>query len=87
LKKLISGKIVIALNNYDQSNIKSSYMSNNAQEDINKLTNKARIRYLDLSNRELVGEMNLTTQFTILVRFSKFFELLYFASCLEKERE
>ena len=34
-------------------------MTNPAQEDINKLTNKARIRYLDLSNRELVGEMNL----------------------------
>jgi hypothetical protein len=34
-------------------------MVNNAQEDINKLTNKVRIRYLDLSNRELVGEMNL----------------------------
>jgi hypothetical protein len=34
-------------------------MTNPAQEDINKLTNKARIRYLDLSNRELAGEMNL----------------------------
>jgi hypothetical protein len=34
-------------------------MPNNAQEDINKLTNKERIRYLDLSNRELAGEMNL----------------------------
>ncbi|MEG7979063.1 MAG: hypothetical protein NY202_04095 [Mollicutes bacterium UO1] len=35
-------------------------MPNNAQEDINKLTNKERIRFLDLSNRELVGEMNLS---------------------------
>jgi len=34
-------------------------MTNSAQEDINKLTNKERIRYLDLSNRELEGEMNL----------------------------
>lgn len=34
-------------------------MPNNAQEDINKLTNKERIRYLDLSNRELAGQMNL----------------------------
>ena len=34
-------------------------MTNLAQEDINKLTNKERIRYLDLSNRELAGEMNL----------------------------
>ena len=34
-------------------------MTNSAQEDINKLTNKERIRYLDLSNRELGGEMNL----------------------------
>jgi len=34
-------------------------MTNPAQEDINKLTNKERIRYLDLSNRELAGEMNL----------------------------
>ena len=34
-------------------------MTNPAQEDINKLTNKERIRYLDLSNRALVGEMNL----------------------------
>ena len=34
-------------------------MTNSAQEDINKLTNKERIRYLDLSNRALVGEMNL----------------------------
>jgi len=34
-------------------------MTNPAQEDINKLTNKERIRYLDLSNRELEGEMNL----------------------------
>ena len=34
-------------------------MTNPAQEDINKLTNKLRIRYLDLSNRELGGKMNL----------------------------
>jgi hypothetical protein len=34
-------------------------MTNLAQEDINKLTNKERIRYLDLSNRALAGEMNL----------------------------
>lgn len=34
-------------------------MVNNAQEDINKLINKDKINYLDLSNRDLEGEMNL----------------------------
>ena len=28
-------------------------MTNNAQENINQLTNKAKIRYLDISNRDL----------------------------------
>jgi hypothetical protein len=34
-------------------------MSNNAQEHINQITNKGKIRYLDISNRDLNGEADL----------------------------
>src|SRR5207249_2266773 len=34
-------------------------MTNDAQEYINKLINKGNITYLDLSNRNLAGDMNL----------------------------
>ncbi|CAG8577775.1 8369_t:CDS:2 [Ambispora gerdemannii] len=34
-------------------------MSNNAQEQINLITNKAKIRYLDISNRDLSGNVDL----------------------------
>ena len=34
-------------------------MPNNAQENINQLTNKAKIRYLDISNRDLSGNDDL----------------------------
>lgn len=34
-------------------------MPNNAQEHLNQIVKKERIFYLDLSNRDLLGEMNL----------------------------
>ena len=34
-------------------------MTNNAQEHLNQIVKKERITYLDISNRDLVGDMNL----------------------------
>jgi hypothetical protein len=40
-------------------------MPNNAQEQINLITNKGKIRYLDISNRDLSGNADLK-EFTAL---------------------
>ena len=59
-------------------------MSNNAQEQINQLTNKAKIRYLDISNRDLNGEVNLKefTSLTSLNSYNNKFENLDFLNSL-----
>ena len=59
-------------------------MSNNAQENINQLTNKAKIRYLDISNRDLSGDANLKefTALTSLNSYNNKFENLDFLNTL-----
>ena len=42
-------------------------MTNNAQEHISQLTNKAKIKYLDISNRDLSGNVDLK-EFSELTR-------------------
>jgi len=59
-------------------------MSNNAQENINQLTNKAKIRYLDISNRDLSGDADLK-EFTVLTSLNSYnnkFENLDFLNTL-----
>ena len=59
-------------------------MSNNAQEQINLITNKNKIRYLDISNRDLNGEVNLK-EFTALISLNSYnnkFENLDFLNTL-----
>ena len=46
-------------------------MSNNAQEQINLITNKDKIRYLDISNRDLNGEVDLK-EFTVLTSLNSY---------------
>jgi hypothetical protein len=46
-------------------------MSNSAQENINQLTNKAKIRYLDISNRDLSGNADLK-EFTALTSLNSY---------------
>ena len=46
-------------------------MSNNAQENINQLTNKTKIRYLDISNRDLSGNADLK-EFTTLTSLNSY---------------
>ena len=59
-------------------------MSNNAQENINQLTNKAKIRYLDISNRDLSGNADLKefTALTSLNSYNNKFENLDFLNSL-----
>src|SRR6185295_13945645 len=59
-------------------------MPNNAQEHINQLTNKAKIRYLDISNRDLSGEADLQefTSLTSLNSYNNKFENLDFLNTL-----
>jgi Leucine Rich repeats (2 copies) len=59
-------------------------MSNNAQENINQLTNKAKIRYLDISNRDLSGQADLSefTALTSLNSYNNKFESLDFLNSL-----
>jgi len=59
-------------------------MSNNAQENINQLTNKAKIRYLDISNRDLSGDADLKefTALTSLNSYNNKFENLDFLNTL-----
>jgi len=59
-------------------------MSNNAQEHINQLTNKAKIKYLDISNRDLSGNADLKefTALTSLNSYNNKFENLDFLDIL-----
>ena len=59
-------------------------MSNNAQENINQLTNKAKIKYLDISNRDLSGNVDLKefTALTSLNSYNNKFENLNWLSTL-----
>jgi hypothetical protein len=63
-------------------------MTNNAQEHINQLTNHKRIKYLDISNRDLAGEADLK-EFTALTSLNsynnKFESLEFLASLPQKE--
>ena len=59
-------------------------MSNNAQEQINLITNKTKIRYLDISNRDLSGNVDLKefTALTSLNSYNNKFESLDFLDTL-----
>ena len=59
-------------------------MPNNAQEHINQLTNKAKIRYLDISNRDLSSNADLQefTSLTSLNSYNNKFENLDFLNSL-----
>src|SRR6185436_353530 len=59
-------------------------MPNNAQEHINQLTNKAKIRYLDISNRDLSSSADLQefTSLTSLNSYNNKFESLDFLNTL-----
>jgi len=59
-------------------------MPNNAQEHINQLTNKAKIRYLDISNRDLSSSADLQefTSLTSLNSYNNKFENLDFLNTL-----
>ena len=46
-------------------------MSNNAQEQINLITSKAKIKYLDISNRDLSGSVELK-EFTSLTSLNSY---------------
>jgi len=46
-------------------------MSNNAQEHISQITNQAKIRYLDISNRDLSGNADLK-EFTTLTSLNSY---------------
>ena len=64
-------------------------MSNNAQEQINLITNKSKIRYLDISNRDLSGNVDLK-EFTGLISLNsynnKFENLDWLATLPQKEQ-
>ena len=59
-------------------------MSNNAHEQINLITNKGKIRYLDISNRDLSGSADLSefTALTSLNSYNNKFENLDFLNTL-----
>ena len=59
-------------------------MTNNAQENINQLTNKTKIKYLDISNRDLSGDADLKefTALTSLNSYNNKFENLDFLDTL-----
>ena len=46
-------------------------MSNNAHEQINLITNKGKIKYLDISNRDLSGNADLK-EFTALTSLNSY---------------
>ena len=59
-------------------------MTNQAQEHISQLTNHKRIKYLDISNRDLIGEADLK-EFTALISLNSYnnkFENLDFLNSL-----
>ena len=64
-------------------------MTNNAQENINQLTNKAKIKYLDISNRDLSGNADLKefTALTSLNSYNNKFENLDFLNTLPNKEQ
>src|SRR6266511_2739592 len=62
-------------------------MSNNAQEQINLITNKCKIRYLDISNRDLSGNVDLQefTALTSLNSYNNKFKNLDFLNTLPQK--
>ena len=64
-------------------------MSNNAQEHVNQLTNKAKIKYLDISNRDLSGNVDLQefTALTSLNSYNNKFEDLDFLDTLPNKEQ
>jgi hypothetical protein len=46
-------------------------MNNSLQVHINQITKKAKIKYLDISNRDLAGEANLS-EFAVLVSLNSY---------------
>jgi len=65
------------------------YMPNNAQEHINQLTNKTKIKYLDVSNRDLSGNTDLKefTALTSLNSYNNKFENLDFLNTLTNKEQ
>jgi hypothetical protein len=59
-------------------------MTNKAQEHINQITKKPKIKYLDISNRDLSGDANLSefTTLTSLNSYNNKFENLEFLNTL-----
>src|SRR6185437_15246415 len=64
-------------------------MSNNAHEQINLITNKGKIRYLDISNRDLSGNADLKefTALTSLNSYNNKFENLDFLNTLPNKEQ
>jgi len=64
-------------------------MPNNAQEQINLITNKAKIRYLDISNRDLSGNADLRefAALTSLNSYNNKFESLDFLDTLPNKEQ
>ena len=64
-------------------------MPNNAQEHINQLTNKTKIKYLDVSNRDLSGNTDLKefTALTSLNSYNNKFENLDFLNTLTNKEQ
>src|SRR6185503_14325355 len=64
-------------------------MSNNAQEQINLITNKSKIKYLDISNRDLSGNADLKefTALTSLNSYNNKFENLDFLNSLPNKEQ
>src|SRR5438128_9099658 len=64
-------------------------MTNQAQEHINQLTNKAKIKYLEISNRDLSGNANLKefTALTSLNSYNNKFENLDFLNTLPNKEQ
>src|SRR6185369_9227270 len=64
-------------------------MTNNAQENINQLTNKVKIKYLDISNRDLSGNVDLKefTSLTSLNSYNNKFENLDFLNTLTNKKK
>ena len=46
-------------------------MTNDFQQHINQITKKAKIKYLDISNRDLAGEADLN-EFTVLTSLNSY---------------
>jgi len=64
-------------------------MSNNAQEQINLITNQTKIRYLDISNRDLNGNVDLKefVALTSLNSYNNKFENLDFLNTLSNKKQ